>query len=161
MNALNCPHLTAFQKIGSHTASAVLATVYGRAEPLVDVNMKRPPGAVFRSAGRPGEPREPLTAGAFVSPRERCGQPARQLGGARFRGARVPCQAPALPGVSAAHRVPVFQAHDHPLMRYGREDCKCASTHKFEACAPWSMTYIRKKHSVSLIIYDYSATIGA
>jgi A/G-specific adenine glycosylase len=33
--------------IGPYTASAVLATVYGRAEPLVDVNMKRLLGRFF------------------------------------------------------------------------------------------------------------------
>ena len=52
--------------IGPYTASAVLAIVYGRAEPLLDVNMTRLLGRFLGSPGRPAaETRGPLHAFAL------------------------------------------------------------------------------------------------
>ena len=93
--------------IGPYTASAVLTIVYGRAEPLLDVNMAR---CLWRFFGPP----EPTTQGPkrwlqALALRLVGGKRSLQvgLGGARFRGARVQSQAAALPAVPAAGQVPV------------------------------------------------------
>lgn len=51
--------LEQFKGIGQYTASAVLAIVYGRAEPLVDVNAARLLGRVFGPRTFPNIGRDP------------------------------------------------------------------------------------------------------
>ena len=106
--------------IGPYTASAVLAIVYGRAEPLLDVNMARLLGRFLASPEHTeARPRRMLHALALRLVRSKRSL-AGELGGARFRGARVLCQAARVPRVPAAGQVPVCQVAQAPTYSHRR-----------------------------------------
>ena len=105
--------------VGQYTASAILAVVYGRAEPLVDANAARVLGRFFGPQTFSDIGRDPARTRATGGARQ--AEPAGQLGHPRFRGTGLPSSPPTLSGVSPASQMRLFR-HRRPTVMLGRLD---------------------------------------